>query len=252
VKDVKFDEKYSAHDLWRYELKYRLNLWQYNQVKHALVPYMKMDSFSLRAPERKYLVRSLYYDSSDYLSYQEKVDGSFGRIKMRLRSYTNSGEERGPVRVELKTRRGNTMVKYCSFVSFTEYEEFLQSKHWPSTEDAVLSEFERLVLVRNQSPKLLVEYRREGYEPRDKSGYRVTFDHRVRSAAAKTLFPHQPLFRGHYANEVIMEVKCRDQRPLWLTNLMLRYGLKFTANSKYVQGVELACPDNITPIWSYN
>ena len=249
---MSYEEKYAAQDLWRYELKFRLNLWQYNQVKHALVPHMKMDGFSLRAPDRKYLVRSLYYDSSDYMSYKEKVDGSFGRIKMRLRSYSDSPEDQGQVRVELKTRRGNTMVKYCSFVSHGEYEEFLRSKHWPSTEDAVLSEFERLVLVRNQSPKLLVQYRREGYEPRDRSGYRVTFDHSVKSASATTLFPNQPLFRDHYANEVILEVKCRHQRPLWLANVMMRYGLKYTANSKYVQGVELACPDVITPTWSYD
>lgn len=245
-------EKYAAENLWRYELKYRLNLWQYNQVKHALVPYMKKDKFTLRAPDQKYLVRSLYYDSPEYMSYQEKVDGSFGRIKMRLRTYSANPEDNEPVRVELKTRRGNTMVKYCTFVSIEEYQEFVRSKHWPNLDDPVLREYERLVHVRNQSPKLLVEYRREGYEPRDVSGYRVTFDHKVQSAAAKSLFPEKVLFRPHYANEIILEVKCRNQRPLWLANLMLRYGLKFTANSKYVQGIELACPDVTTPSWSYN
>jgi len=242
---------YSAHDLWRYELKYRLNLWQYHQVKHALVPHMKKDNFTLAAPEHKYFVRSLYYDSPEYMSYIEKVDGAFGRIKMRLRTYTNCPGDNADVRVELKTRRGNTMVKYNTFASAQEYQEFVRTRHWPSSDDPVLSEFERLVLVRNQSPKLLVQYWREGYEPRDKSGYRVTFDHRVQSVAAKTLYPETCMFRHHNANEVILEVKCRNQRPLWLANVMMRYGLKFTANSKYVQGVELACPDVTTPAWSH-
>lgn len=244
--------KYAAENLWRYELKYRINLWQYNQVKLALVPYMKKDSYTLRAPDHKYLVRSVYYDSPDYMSYLEKVDGNFGRIKMRLRTYTDNPEERGPVRAELKTRRGNTMVKYSTFVTADEYEEFISTKHWPSTENPVLSEYERLVHVRNQGPKLLVEYRREGYEPRDKSGYRVTFDHRVRSVAAAQLYPKSPLWRDHYSNYIVLEVKCRDQRPPMLVNLMLRYGLKYVANSKYVQGIELACPDVTTPSWSYN
>lgn len=244
-------KSYSAHDLWRYELKYRINLWQYFQVKQALVPYMIKDGYTLRGPEEKYFVRSLYYDSPDYMSYTEKIDGNLGRIKMRLRTYTPWAEDLAKVRVELKTRRGNTMVKYNTFVTAQEYEEFIRTKHWPDRTNPVLSEFERLVLVRNQSPILLVQYWREGYEPRDKSGYRVTFDHRVQSAPATTLYPEQPFFRYHYAHEVILEVKCRNQRPLWLAKLMLRYGLKFTANSKYTQGVELACPNVKTPAWSY-
>jgi hypothetical protein len=244
-------EKYSPDMLWRYELKYRINMWQYNQVKLALVPYMKMDPYTLRAPDRKYLVRSLYFDSPDYLSYREKINGDFGRIKFRIRTYTDDAAEAAPVRVELKTRRGNTMVKYATFVSAAECDEFLRTRHWPNTEHPVLREFERLALVRNLEPKILVEYRREGYMPRDKSGYRVTFDHWVHSAASDCLYPRNPWFRKHYANEIILEVKCRNQRPPWLANLMLRYGLKFTANSKFVQGIELACPDVVTPIWSY-
>lgn len=245
-------EKYAAENLWRYELKYRINLWQYNQVRLALAPYMKKDKYTFRAPHQKYLVRSLYYDSPDYMSYKEKVDGNFGRIKMRLRTYTDNPEERGPVRAELKTRRGNTMVKYWTFVTADECEEFINTKHWPNTQNPVLSEYERLVHVRNQGPKVLIEYHREGYEPRDKSGYRVTFDHGVRSFAAAQLYPARPHWRDHYSNYVIMEVKCRNQRPPMLVNLMLRYGLKYTANSKYVQGIELACPDVTTPAWSYN
>ena len=196
--------KYAPEKLWRYELKYRINMWQYNQVKLALVPYMKMDSYSLRAPDRKYLVRSLYFDSPDYLSYREKINGTLGGLNFACAPILTTPDA-APVRVEMKTRRGNTMVKYATFVTAAECDEFLRCRHWPNTENPVLSEFERLALVRNLEPKILVEYRREGYEPRDKSGYRVTFDHWVHSAASDCLYPSSLAF----ANTMPMRLSSR-------------------------------------------
>ncbi len=239
-----------ARDLWRFEHKYRLNYFQYLQLKNAIAPHAVPDEFTLAAKGKGYTVRSLYYDSADYSAYREKIEGNFGRIKLRLRTYAVSDEFSPQVRVELKTRQGAVMVKYESFATFQDYLHFMRHGHWPENEDAVRSEFERLVRLQAMEPKVIVQYQREGFQPRGKDRFRLTFDHNVCSAAAVELFPDNLFF--HRINPcVVLEIKCRDRFPLWLSNLVRAHGLKTVANSKYVQGVEAACWDAYTRTWSY-
>ncbi len=237
-------------DLWRFEHKYLLNRFQYLQVKNAITPYVVPDSFTSRAAGRGYTVRSLYYDSADYAAYREKIEGNFARVKLRLRTYATSAEINPPIRVELKTRQGAVMVKYESFANYQDYTHFMQHRHWPENDDPVRSEFERLVRLHSMEPKVIVQYQREGYEPRGRDNFRLTFDHNVCSAAARTLFPDNLFFHRHNSF-VVLEIKCREKSPRWLQHLVKIYGLKVVANSKYVQGVEAACLDAYTRTWSY-
>lgn len=234
------------HHAWRFEIKYRISPAQYYAVKSAMLPYMEPDFYTRRSRGR-YLVRSLYFDTNVYQAYEEKIAGDFRRIKLRLRSYSDAADGT-PVRVELKTRRGPVMEKHRCFVEPSDCAHFLKEWHWPApTDDPVLVEFERLVHLRVQRPKVLVEYRREGLRARSRDDLRITFDHNVRSAGATSIFPEHPFFRDHHRHQVIMEVKFRFDYPVWLTALVKRYGLKIVANSKYARAVEVAQPDVVVP-----
>lgn len=242
-------EKYN----WRFELKYRISPWQYNCVKNALQPYMQLDDYTLVSPSDGYLVRSLYFDTFDYKAYHEKMGGDFGRIKIRVRSYTDLESENLPLRVELKTRRGSAMEKFSTFIPAQAFAEFLKTWHWPESidrNDPVLMEFERLLHLRALRPKILVTYQREGFTSRSREDLRITFDHHVRSASASSLFPQNPFFRDHHRHVTILEIKCRNQRPVWLTEIVKRHNLKVVANSKYTQGIEVVRPDVVNPMWS--
>lgn len=234
---------------WRFELKYRLTYQQYHRLRNALTPYVESDEYSRAG---SYLVRSLYFDTFNYQAYHEKVEGDFGRIKLRLRTYAPSLEGNPPVRVELKTRRGEAMEKFNTFVSSGDCLEFLETWHWPRVQwDPVLMEFERLLHLRNLRPKILVEYRREGLLCRERDNLRITFDHDVKSAAAASLFPGEEVFlRSQGTGTVIFEIKCRQERPAWLTGIIKRHSLKYVANSKYTRGIEIARPDVICPAWN--
>jgi len=235
---------------WRFELKYRMSPMQYHMVKSALVPYMEPDEHTRRSDSGKYLVRSLYFDTSTYQAYHEKIAGDFGRVKMRLRSYGDTAEG-APVRVELKTRRGPVMEKHRCFVTASDCARFLEDWHWPAPDDPVLVEFERMLHLGARRPKVLVEYKREGLEARSRGDLRITFDHDVQSASASRMFPEHPFFRDHHRHQVIMEVKFRIPPPAWLTALVKQYGLKFVANSKYARAIEVSQPDVVAPAWSY-
>ncbi|MFW5695478.1 MAG: polyphosphate polymerase domain-containing protein [Alkalispirochaeta sp.] len=231
----------------RFERKYLLSLDQYYRLRNRIVPFVARDQHSLAAGGA-YLVRSIYYDTRDYRAWYEKEDGDFGRIKLRIRAYTDRWEQCDTVSVEIKTRRGNGMVKYATRVDSAEYEEFLKSGHWPSAEDnATLAEFERLQRTRQLVPVCLVQYHREGFAARDGSPVRVTMDHDVESTRALWLFPDSPILNPHRPRRPIFEVKTQAGEPDWLTAIIREHALKLAANSKYWQGIEIIRPNMVTP-----
>jgi hypothetical protein len=238
-------------DDWRFEYKYWLTYPQYYQVRSAILPYMKPDRFSLAAPEGKYLVRSLYFDTADFRNYEEKINGDSDRVKLRIRTYSKTPLVNGRLRAELKARKGMVMEKHAAWIGFDAYETFMSRRHWPETSDPVLAEFERYVHLKAQRPKIIIEYLRDGFFARSGDDVRLTFDHKVTSACASTLFPERPFFRKLYPGIVIFEIKCDKRQPNWLRELVQDQGLRIYANSKYARGVEVARPDAITPAWSY-
>ena len=234
---------------WRFELKYKVPVQKYHEIRNAMVPHMEPDEFTKGKGE--YLVRSLYYDTHHFQAYHEKINGDFGRIKIRVRSYTDQKQMDTPLRVELKTRRGAAMEKFSSFVPYYSFAEFMETGHWPENEDnPVLTEFARLYHLRILRPKLLVQYMREGLVSRRREDLRITFDRKVCSCSADEIFPKNTFFHQHHPELMILEIKCKQEQPRWLNRLIRDHGLKVMANSKYTQGVELSRHDVVTPMWS--
>ena len=235
---------------WRFEYKYRLPVQQYLMVKNTIKPYMEMDEYSEDAPGKKYLVRSIYYDSLILDAFNEKIDGNSDRIKFRIRSYAEEMKEGDVLRAEMKVRKGAITEKYGSIIDMGEYQAFMENKHWPVVRDAVMEEFERYVHMKTLNPVLLTQYRREGYRARAREEIRITFDHNVKSAHSDSLFPEAPVFHEHHYGLIVLEIKCIKQQPDWLRMLVQENGLRIMANSKYVQGMMVAQPALVTPSWS--
>jgi len=228
-----------VENYWRYEIKYRLTYQQYQRVKSALLPYVHFDSYTEAVPSHKYLVRSLYFDSLDYQSYNEKLDGNHSRYKFRIRTYSDAIRPETVIRIEAKLRHGTKTEKLGAFVSIEAFCDFMKNYHWDCEANPVLIEFERNVHARILRPKVLVEYQREGYRCRGKEDVRITFDHHVQSAQTKTLFPTHAFFRQHYPHQIVLEIKHRDQQPEWLKAIVQSQGLKIETNSKYCQGIDV-------------
>jgi SPX domain protein involved in polyphosphate accumulation len=232
---------------WRFEYKYRLTLHQYYRLKSDLVQFMEPDQFTRQAKQGRYLVRSLYFDNDIFQAYYEKIEGNFGRIKCRIRTYSENQDDSTVIRVELKNRWGEAIEKYSTFVSTKEYSEFMHNRHWPAVENPILQEFERIYYLRAMQPKVLVEYYREGFKPRSRDDLRITLDHNVQSCLSENLFPHPALFKKHHHKIIILEIKCRNNQPAWVSRLVRSHGLQYVANSKYTQGIEAVRPDMISP-----
>jgi hypothetical protein len=234
----------------RFERKYRCNYHQYYAIKNALYPYIQQDPYTIKAPQHKYLVRSLYFDTPGYQIYFEKLGGNSDRIKYRIRTYSDSIERNPDVRVEMKLRQANLTMKYGTYISIANCQDFLKTRHWETQDDPVLHEFERQTHLMNLVPKTLVEYHREGFQTKDGKGIRITFDHRIKSAHAKLLFPEQVFWQGHPEQMVVLEIKHQGEIPRWLNQVIKTNGLGLVANSKFAFGIQASQPDLIWPGWS--
>ena len=234
----------------RFERKYRCNYSQYFSLKNALYPYLQQDYYTQNAPNNKYLVRSLYFDTREYQIFFEKIGGNSNRIKYRIRTYGDSHKENPDVRVEMKLRQANLTLKYGAFITASECQSFLATRHWSSLEDPILHEFERQIHLLDLLPKTLVEYRREGYQTRDGEGTRITFDHQIKSAHSQNLFPKQVFWQAHHEQMIVLEIKHENPIPHWLNKIIRFNGLKLIANSKFALGVQISQPDIISPFWS--
>ena len=244
MNNIKDSGKDPEQGAWRFELKYRISIFDYYKIRIAIVPYMRKDHFTQIAPSGKYLVRSLYYDTYDYRLYQEKMNGDHERVKFRLRTYSREIDRNPVIRTEMKIRKGNATEKHGVLVTVDDYCFFKNNHHWPNNTDPVLNEFERCLHLWALQPKVLVEYFREGYEDRNKKGLRITFDHKVSGIHADTLFPPDPVFfREFHPHILVLEIKCRQEQPTWLRNLIREYGLRWVANSKFTQGIQCARKD---------
>lgn len=240
----------------RFERKYHLTPGQYQSVRNIVRAFMVPDTYTIRAGGR-YLVRSLYYDTRDFSAFHERNEGNYGRIKLRFRVYGDNPGASPPVRVELKTKKGNSMTKFSSFADYREYEHFLVSRSWGRSRgcagesappDPVLEEFQRLYHVRGLVPTLLVQYLREGYRSRDGLPVRLTLDHNVHSCRARELFPRDPLLKPHRPRSIVLEIKTNSRfEPDWLRHIVRNQVLKVVSNSKYVQGIEIVRPYMVTP-----
>jgi hypothetical protein len=239
------------NDSWRFEYKYRLSIQQYHQLKTALRPYISPDKYTSNQFQNRYIVRSLYFDSTDLHAFQEKINGDCDRTKLRIRTYTATEKPDSEIRVEMKARKGISVEKRNTFVTVDDYQWFMKNKQWPANSNPVLVEFERYLHLKHLKPQILIEYFREGFFVNTQRGLRLTFDHNVKSAAATTLFPAKPFFYALHRNAVVFEIKCDKSQPNWLFRLIKQNNLSIAANSKFAQGIQLSRPEIIQPFWSY-
>ena len=229
----------------RFEYKYVLDLRTYFAFKNRLSMFMNKGQYTKIAENNQYFVRSLYYDTYDYRHYIESEEGQYGRIKCRVRTYESSKDKTNIISIEIKTKHGSIVKKYSELITLKEYLYFLENGHFNSS-STVLDEFTRMIRLQHLEPKMIVEYEREGYVPKEGSDLRVTFDHHVRSAKSKTLYDDSIVHMRKHSHDIVCEIKCGMKKPEWLEIMIKSYGLKMIGNSKYVQAVERIYPSIIT------
>lgn len=219
----------------RFEFKYLLTPVEYLNVTNALGHYFVYDEHSLQKADRRYFVRSLYYDTPHYQYYFEKIDGEFLREKVRFRTYEATAETCQLVKAEIKRRAGEKILKQTFTLSLDEYLDF-ENNGTLTTGTPERNEFLYKIKAKCLRPFLAVDYQREALFLKEDKGLRLTFDHNVIYAKAQTLFATPP-FNYNLDRNIVMELKFADEIPEWLAKILAAQGLKAVPNSKYSNGL---------------
>lgn len=222
-------------EITRFEHKYQLTMLQYLQLKSALVGRCRLDHYSRLTPSHRYYVRSLYYDTSDYRAYYEKMDGVYFRKKLRLRTYWENPSEAKFINAEIKMKIGDQTTKRTAHLSMEQYRDF-ESKHPHTNLPSVAQDFRRIIMAEGLRPSILIDYQREVWEPIESSPLRISVDFNIRSGLVQEIYAPVRWAENHIAT-CVLEIKSALSLPGWLQQTVQQLGLGKQSNSKYANGL---------------
>jgi len=235
-------KKIQEHFL-RYEFKYILDDALKVAVEQELQHFMQLDPFVERFENKKYLVRSLYFDDPFYTFYYEKTDGLMHRQKFRIRTYSLKYDAKVPIMLELKGRYNNFVYKNRSELSHNPEiikDAFLLTDHIINKKDNdVFNQFTYDRFKKRIKPVMLIDYQRRAYQSKYDYEFRITFDGELYGTHTSMLFPKDVVKKRKLIDGyTIMEVKFRKHVPPWFHRIMMKYQLKRVSISKYCTGME--------------
>lgn len=225
----------------RFEAKYRVTELQAHAIRSYIAPFVFPDR--LGGPDGAYPVNSMYLDSLDRKLYRGSIQGEKNRVKLRIRSYTQSPSDH--TFVEIKRRTDQIISKQRGIVPKPLLTAFLcgESGELPDTSPLVndpiaLQNFLRLMSAYNAKPCAMVRYDREAYVGRSGNGVRITFDRRLTALSCPEYHPDIWRFDDRWTavNGVgtILEIKFNYAFPEWVHDLVERFSLQRESVSKYV------------------
>jgi SPX domain protein involved in polyphosphate accumulation len=227
---------------YRFEFKYLVPEKYKDFIRKDLLNFMRWDSYALLKKQKKYLVNSLYFDSHDLKSYQEKIAGISNRFKLRLRHY--GWRPTNDIFFEIKRKKEAVVIKDRGLFRLFLYQYFIKAgntgkllKTKTIRNKDVLQDFLFLKTKCQMKPKLRIVYEREPFEGINSTNLRITFDSNLR-ATRITNFSSEDYYKNLLNHQFILEVKFRGLLPYWFHDLVQKYQLQRITFSKYCQAVE--------------
>ena len=226
----------------KFEFKYIVPASQLDKLREAIRPYVELDPYAEAMDKNEYTVRSVYFDSSRFDYYHEKIDGYKVRKKIRIRGY-NENSENGAVFMEIKRKFKEPIEKDRERVTFEVMKRLIKGEgsgaYGKEVDDHGVNgagKFLYHVYRNNLKPVVLVVYEREAFYDRFKNENRITFDKNLRSVAYPGM---DDLYSEENAVEAmkgsfILEVKFKEHFPPWLRLIIGQLGLIKRSASKYV------------------
>jgi len=229
----------------RFEIKYRLSEYKAIEIRHFVKRHLAIDPFGATQPDLSYPVHSLYVDSTSMKTFQDTINGTRNRYKLRIRYYENGKNK--PVFFEIKRRFDKVITKKRAKVHRKNITNLLNGQmpnmdHLVNRTAKELDALEHFCFLVNQihaRPKIHVSYKREAYELKESNAVRVTFDRSVQTQRETGFTLKTQLDRpiDVFDKQVILEIKFTNRYPMWLQELAERFHLRQDSAAKYVDGI---------------
>ncbi len=227
----------------RLEYKFLVSNNNLDKLRKKILPFVEMDKFVKENSDNEYTVRSIYFDSSNFNFYHEKIDGIQIRKKLRIRGYDNQ-EDNKLVFLEIKNKYDNFIGKNRAPFLYHDLKNILNTKSietYALTNNGYansIQDGEKFIhhLYRSGlKPTILIVYEREAFFSKFDKNLRITIDKNLR-------FYDQPKLNSLYRdndldhatpNHFVLEIKFNNGYPKWLQDIVEEFSLIRRSVSKY-------------------
>ncbi len=231
----------------RFEFKYVLRADLRKEIESELGYFLQLDPYVAGKPDKKYTVRSLYFDDPALTHYYDKTEGMLHRAKFRLRTYSRDPAENCATFLEIKGRHNALVFKHRVPLVHGKRGEFAPGEQGVAKsimeradKGPVLTRFEFEHARKQLRPVMLIDYERRPYVSKYDAEFRLTLDEKLQGTSTKSLYP-QPWdsSRSILLGYSVMEVKFRYHMPSWFHRIIQSYGLRRVSVSKVCHGMEV-------------
>lgn len=213
----------------RLEKKYLISKEQYEQLVEALREHIVSDKYG------KSTINNIYFDTPNYRLIRASIEKpTVYKEKLRIRSY-GVPEADSNVFVELKKKYKGVVYKRRVDMTYEQAISYLYKHESPPNPSQVTKEIDCFMqFYGNLRPAVSLFYDRVAYYSKDDPELRLTFDTNIRFRNKQL-----DLRYGDYGtvildeNQYILEIKCIDAMPLWLTKELDRLKIFPSSYSKY-------------------
>ncbi len=220
----------------RKEIKFLLDMKQYENLMETLQLYMNPDKFCVGGKE--YGIYNIYYDTPDDYLIRESLSKPYYKEKIRLRSYYSPASPDSLVFLEIKKKIGGIVTKRRVSMTLAESDEYFRSRRKPHTDkyitEQVFRELDVFLDMYHVFPKQYISYQREAFFGKDDKDFRLTFDRQITERRNDLSLSYES-----YGNQIIgidqrlMEVKVGNAVPEWLIAKLSELGIYKISFSKY-------------------
>jgi len=238
-------------ELDRFETKYIIPRQLVEPIKEFIQPYCEMDKHCAEAGGR-YFINTLQMDSPALSLHYAKEWKATHRFKLRARTYGNPPGD-APVFLEIKRKYYERVFKSRACIPFEEWKPGILNKHIDELnlktvkERDTFREFVRLHHELHAEPRVYVRYAREAYTGIFDHYARITFDSQLcyqpvydmYNWGGKGRFISMDSGLVHHRKDstLILELKCTEQVPTWMIELVQAFDLIRCGNCKYSNAI---------------
>jgi hypothetical protein len=241
------DEADFSTELDRFEAKYIISRHLVEPIKDFIRPYCQLDKHC-QASGGHYTINTLQLDSPSLSLHQAKAWEASHRFKLRVRTY---GQPPGvaPVFLEIKRKYFDRVIKSRACIPFAQWQPGVLERSERELalksvkEREAFREFVRLTREIDARPQVYIRYRREAFSGRYDHYARVTFDSQLSyqpvfnmynwGGSGRFIAMDSGLVRHRRESPLVLEVKCTEQVPAWMVELVQEFELIRCGNCKY-------------------
>ena len=214
---------------YRYERKFYID-----KIDHLnVINYIKTHPslFTEIYSERK--VNNIYFDTLNFKSFFENIDGIASRKKIRIRWYGDTFFKSFSPVLEIKNKDGLVGFKNSFKLKTMIIDDNINFKYINS----IIKNSNLPLFMSNYYPKFINSYNRRYFQSFDKS-YRITIDYDLKFFKLNNL---KNTFNNSrkLSNPVIVEIKYNNDLDNNINRITSLFKFRLTKSSKFVSGINL-------------